>query len=264
MNSLQNINPATQQPSCTPDFFTQQWRRWWVQLMLYGETTATSPAKAPMSWPLVIFPHGKGTFFSIYENHQKLKVYNWDLYVYVFIYTHLVPVSKYAGRGGGNYHPVIQLLRSHTLSWDPLPGCWFVANEGLGWDPPNLPGREDCILGVVQPKSFCWWWREFREKPVEVGSLSDNPIIIFRVLHIPGSAILFQIMMWPKVALQSFGRDTKIPFNSLNGKFDVPSPSTLASIYGRLISWRHRIMAIHDPTWDLIRGQRGSSSIGSW
>ena len=48
----------------------------------------------------------------------------------------------------------------------------------------------------------------------------------------------------------------KLPFNSLNGKF-VPSPSTLASIYGRLISWPHRIMAIHDPTWALIRGYWG-------
>ena len=29
----------------------------------------------------------------------------------------------------------------------------------------------------------------------------------------------------------------------------TPSPSTLASIYGQLISWRQRVMARIDPTW---------------
>lgn len=49
------------------------------------------------------------------------------------------------------------------------------------------------------PGKTCWY----------IGSLSDNPIIIYRVLQIPGRAIWFQIMMWPNVVAQTNRLDGK-------------------------------------------------------
>ena len=133
-NSMNSYKTSTQQPSCYAIFFTQQWRRGWVQLMPYGEKNTTSPAKPPMSWHLVIFPHGKGTvffgqqfvFICVFPNIQKSSKIQSTLEGEVTIATYALSKSLLITRCftccpiQSSSSP----LTSYVVRWDPLSGCW--------------------------------------------------------------------------------------------------------------------------------------------